>query len=780
MNIFRPYKNSSVFLWINILGLTIGLAASILLILLIVSEFSYDKHFKNADRIVRVYTSTTNEDGSIRNYPICRRSAFLEVPEKVAGIKVAAQIYNISGVDVKRDNETFQNVRFYMVDKEFLDIFQLTFIEGTPESALTDLNTIVLTKSKAIAFFGSPQNAIGKKLSSMGMEVIVAAVVDDLPYNTHFSFDLLANIKMMGDWIDNAGLEFHTFYLLEPGINIEEVRKNIEDEYTSSLKSFSANFNREYSGKTDMLTDIYLKSPDVNTLDKQSSMLFIRILSALAFLILILAITNFINLFMAQGENRMKEIGVRKTNGANAIDIIKQFFSEVSILIAVSFVSGLVLAILMAPYFADMVKRDIRLEQLIGPTFIIGVIILFIVTVVLSAFYPSFYLSRFNPLAIMSKRIKFSRNTLNVIVVIFQSFITITLIACLIVIDRQVGHLRNIPLGYEPKDVLCVFPGEAAYNQYDAVRQELLTVPEIQLVSGGHHLIGGGTSGQGVKLSNTDQTDYIISEYRIMQGVCEVMGFRTVEGDFFKTTTPDSIKEVILNEAAVKMLGLKPPVAGKTIFMHGSERQICGVIKDFYYDNPINNVEPLLLTKINNANTIYIKLNGNINNLEAQQKVQGVFRKFDPDYTLNSMWSADIYERKFAEFKSYSKVILTFSFLSVVIAMMGIVGIHLYSTVRRTKEVGIRRIHGATPMTIFNLLTTNIVKWIVIAGVFAAPVIYLVTYNVLKNYTNHVSFDWTMIVFPVLIQCVIAIIITSGITFKALRRNPADVIKHNN
>jgi ABC-type antimicrobial peptide transport system, permease component len=776
MNILNPYKKSSVFLWINIIGLSIGLAASILLILLIVSEFSYDKHFKNADRIVRVYTSTTDEEGNTRNYAICRRSAYQEVPEKVAGIKSAAQVYNIGRNDFIYESEKFQGMKTFMVDKEFLDIFQLKYIDGTPESALSDLNSFVLTESSAKAFFGSSQDVIGKNLSLMEMEGYVSAVVEDLPYNTHFSFDVLVNIKVMSDWINNAGLEFHTFYLLENDSNVEEVRKNIEKEYTSSLKPFSERLSREFVGKTDLLSDIYLKSSDVSTLEKQSNMSFVRILSILALLILFLAITNFINLFMAQGEHRMREIGVRKTNGAHALDIIKQFFSEVSILIAVAFIVGLVLAIYTVPYFADMVRRDIRLDQLIGPTFVIGAIILFIITVVLSAFYPSFYLSRFNPLAILTNKVSFSKNTLNVIVVIFQSVITIILIAFLIIIDRQTGHLQNLPLGYEPEDVLCVSYGNASY---DVISQELLTVPEIKAVSGGHHFIGGGASGQAVKLSNSDEKNNLINEYRIMPGLCELMGFRLEEGDFFKTTTPDSIYEVILNEAAVKMLDLKSPVTEKTVFLNGVERQVTGVIKDFYYDNPVNKIEPLLLTKINNANVVYIKFNDNINNITAKQKVQDAFHKIDPQYILDSRWSSEIYEQKFTELKTYSKVVMTFSFLSVVIAMMGILGIHLNSTVRRTKEVGIRRIHGATSLMIFNILTTSIVKWIVLAGLFAAPVIYFVTNNVLKNYENHVSFDWTMIVIPILVQCAIAIIVTSSITLKALSRNPVDVLKHN-
>ena len=778
MNIFRAYRKSASFLWINILGLSIGLAASILLILLIISELSYDKHFPNADRIVRVYTSCTEDNGDTEDTPKCRRSAYTEVPERVAGIKAATQIYDIGSNEIKINEKTFRSKSLFMVDKGFIEIFSLKFIEGDSGSALSDINTVILTESKAIEIFGTPEKAIGEKLSVSDMDITIAAVVEDMPYNTHFYFDILANINASGDWINDAGLEFHTFYLLEPNVSVEKIRKNIEQEYTYSLKPFSEQFNGKTTGKTDMLIDIYLKS-ETWTLDKQSSMSFIHTLSALSIIIMLLAVTNFINLFMAQGDIRMKEIGIRKTNGAGIIDIVKQFFSEVGVLVAISFITGLIMAICLIPYFSGIVSRDIHPEQLGGPVFIAGVLILFIITVFLSAFYPSLYLSRFNPLAILTNKIKVSKNKLNIAIVIVQSAITITLMSFLLVIDRQVNHLRNLPLGYELKDVLCVIPGNTARAQYDAIRQELLAVPEIKLVSRGQHLIGRGTSAEGIKLNREVETDFVIDACRIAPGVCEIMGFELIDGDFFKTTTPDSIKEVILNEAAVKMLGLEYPVAGKPIFINDNEQQISGVVKDFYYDNPVNNIAPLIMTKTNRNNIVYIKFNDNIPRLAAQQKVFDVFRKFDPEFVPNMIWSRDVYEQNFTVFKTYSKIITVFSFLSVLIAMMGLIGVHLYSTVRRTKEVGIRRIHGATPAIIFRVLSVNIIKWIIIAGIFAAPVIYLIATSVLKTYTNHVSFNWTMIIIPILIQCLIAIIVTSGVTIRALLRNPADVLRDN-
>lgn len=772
MNIFRLYKKTGLFLWINIIGLSIGLAVSILLILFVTNELSYDKHIANNERIVWL-TTTLKQADATEKYPINLRKAYTELPEKVPGIEAVTQIYNLGKNEFIVNDEHYSDIGMMMADKEFFEVFEMKFIEGTPQTALADERSIVLTENVAKAIFGDVAKAVGSELKTDNFSFVVSAVVEPFPYNTHLTFETLANIKPL-DWF--GGLEYYTYYLIEENMSIEDTRNAIEKEYAKILQPFGENFNAEVIGGTTMLTDIYLKSEIPNIWGKQSNMKFVWLLSVLAIFILILAVTNFINLFMAQGETRMKEIGIRKTAGAQIVDIVKQFFSEITLVVMIAFVAGFFLMIFLTPYFSQLVEREIDSTQLFSPIFIIGGLSLFVATIVLSAFYPSFYLSRFNPLTILNKQIKFSKRKLNLIVVVFQSFVSIVLISFILILYQQISYLQNLPLGYSPENVVMVSGNRAVSGSYDAVRQELLALPDIEMVSGGHHQVGGGASGQGIRLSETDKADLSVNEYRILPGLCELMEFQLVEGEFYKETTHDSIPQIILNEAAVKGLGLELPIVGKNIF-YRRKIEIIGVVKDFYYGNPVNKIEPLILTRIPYPALYYIKTREGVNRMNAEQTLMGVFKKFDPSFTLNTVWSADVYADKFKALKINEKVVMIASLLSVLIAMMGLMAMHLYSTMRRTKEIGLRRINGASRGSIFRLLSVNVIQWVVFAGILAAPVTYLIAYEVFKQQYNSITLSWGIFVIPVIIQGVIALLTTSGVTLKALSVNPVTVLK---
>ena len=473
----------------------------------------------------------------------------------------------------------------------------------------------------------------------------------------------------------------------------------------------------------------------------------------------------------------MREIGIRKTNGAAISDIVRQFFSEVSGIVLIAFIIGVVLTIILAPYFSELIHREIDMAQLWNPTFILSAAGLFIVTVVSSAFYPALYLSRFSPLDILAKRIRFSKRRLMVGVVVFQSIITIVLVSFILIVNSQTNYLKNIPLGYNPENVVTIWMNNTIRNSFDAIRQELLSVPEIKQVSGAQHNFGMGGSGQRISLLDNKEEKHSINEYRIMPGIGELMELQLVEGDFFKEDAPDSIYQVVLNEAAVKMLGISPPVVGKSVMYTGGITEIVGVAKDFCYAYPADKIAPIALSKTNWGGMIYIRFREGTDRKQALEKTSEVFHQLDPDFILNATWSEDIYNQKFETFATTSRVITLASLLSIFIAMLGLVAIHLYTTVRRTKEIGIRRINGASHESIFSLLTGDIVKWIVIAGIVALPIIYYMATSMLNEYSNHTSLNWTMFVIPILVQCIIAILATSGVTLWALHQNPVNALK---
>ena len=773
MNIFNSYKRSKFFLWVNITGLAIGLAASILLILFVVNELSYDKHFTNHNRIVRLITAIES-DNNFDFYPVNIRKAYSELPQNVPGIEAAVQLYNLHDVEVISEQKRFQNIKAQLADSEFFKVFQMKFIEGNAETSLASPNAAVITNKYAKIIFGSAGAAMNQAVSVSGMNFVVSGVVEELPKNTHFNFDILGNIKV-NSWIESAGgLEFLTYYIIKKEASLQAVRDDIEREYRILLKPFvEAVGNQDIYGLTEKLGDIHLKSKIYGAED---NMRFIKILTGLALFILILAITNFVNLYITQGEMRMKEIGIRKSNGAQISNIIKLFFSEVAIIVGIAFLIGFFLATICAPYFSTLVNKNIDLIQLLNPVFILSIIFLFILTVTLSAFYPAVYLSRFSPLDIFGKRIKFSKRRLTAVTVVFQSVISIILLSVTLVYYKQSSYLQNLPLGLNPENVMSVYGNEAINKSYQAIKQELLNFPEVKIVSGSEHLFGGGTSGQIISLWGAPKEhNKQINEYRLLTGMPELMELELVEGRFWQESDPDSIRMLILNETAAKLLGGESPL-DKT-YSYWGQAKVIGVVKDFYFFSPTMTIPAIALNRVFNPRIINIRFNEGVNSIQAKQITQKVFQKFDPDFVLNPIWSVDIYNDKFKDIKTLSLTVLIGSAISIFIAMLGLLAIHLYSAVRRTKEIGIRRIHGAEKTSVFMLLSIDILKWIGIAALFAVPAAVYIISEILNNYANRVKPDWTIFVLPVLIQCVIAILTTSGVSLSVLSQNPVKSLK---
>jgi putative ABC transport system permease protein len=311
------------------------------------------------------------------------------------------------------------------------------------------------------------------------------------------------------------------------------------------------------------------------------------------------------------------------------------------------------------------------------------------------------------------------------------------------------------------------------------LKQELLNTPGIRNASWSEATIGFGGSGQLVASPENRDKNLSINEYRIMPGLCELMEFQLTEGRFFTEDRPENTWSVVLNESAVKMLELQAPVVGKHIYYRG-ETEIVGVVKDFIYAEPSNPVQPLMLShwsNMKNPPLVYIRFDEHISRKQAEELALSVFRKFDTEFYFNPVWSEDIYADKFNKMQTQSHLVLISTFLSVLIALLGLLAIHLYTAVRRTNEIGIRRINGATPLSLFALLSYDVLKWIALAGIIAMPVAWYIAADWLNNYKNHVSLSWTMFALPVLIQCVLAIVTTSGVSLYVSSRNPVEALK---
>lgn len=778
MNILRTYKKNRLLVRINLFGLVIGLAVSIILILFIVNEFSYDQQFKNKDRIIRLYTAI-DDKGSIVNSPITLRKAYTELPSKTPEVEAATQIYDSRCKELLYNNNHYSDLKQYYVDSDFFKIFDLSFIEGSAQDAFGNQKSAVITKKLSDIVFGGTANAIGKTINIGEIDYVVTAVVKEFPQNTHFTFDVLLDLKSMEGLEYYQGLEFYTYYLIKENIPLNNATQAIEHSYSDITIPWSEQFSIKATGGAEKLTDIYLHS-DVSSIGKQNSIKFIQLIAGIAAFILILAITNFINLFTVQGEMRMQEIAIRKTNGARISNIIRLFFSEVIQIVSVGFIFGIILSIILVPSFSNLIGYSIDLKQLFNPLFICSVIGLYMLTVILSATYPAFYLSKFSPLQIFSNQISFSKRKLTLCIIIFQSVITIVLMSSIFLIYKQTTYLKEIPLAYNPDKIVCISATNNIINSYDAVKQELLKNPDIETVSSAQHIIGMGCSGQGISTSENETKQEIISEYRISSGICEQLELQLVAGKFFDENTPDSTYSIILNESAVKMLKSDNSLVGQYVnYKGGHKSYVSGIVKDFYYGNTSDKIEPLVLSLNRYPHYIYIKFKNttDFRTSKTMHRISETLNNFDPNFYMNTVWLTDIYTKKFEKIETQFNLILIGSGLSIIIAVLGLIVIHLHTTMRRTKEIAIRRINGATTGNIFALLSGNIIVWVTIAGIVSTPISYYFLSSWLSSFTNRVSTDILIFVVPVIIQCIIAIVATSGISLSIISRNPVESIK---
>lgn len=770
MNIFRSYKRTRFFLWINIVGLAVGLASAITLFLFVMNELSYDKHFKDSDRIISL-NSVFGNTGDVKQYPIATRRALTDIPQKVSGVESVTQIYNLQTLDFRSGNNTFVNVPSIMTEASFFDVFNCDFIEGDKD-VLDVPESVIISQKYANILFGGTTNVVGKLIEIGDLQYTIGGVIKDVPLNTHFQFDLV--VAMDHDTKQYSSLEFYTFYKIKQEAPLALTCENIEKEYGTMLTDFMVGSPERPYGVTEKLTDIYLNTKSTTTLGKRSSMSFVWLLSVIAVLILLLAITNFVNLFIAQGETRMLEIGIRKANGASIGDISRKFFAEIITIVLISFFIGYIILVICTPYFAELINRDIDLKQLYNPLFIGIIILLLIFTSLLSAIYPIAYLSKFNTIDILAKRIVYSKRRLTTITITFQAIISIIIISFILVVNNQISYLKKEPLGYNPQNVVVLGMNSNFYQNYNTIKQELEKNPIIKQVSISDHTFGAGYSGQGISLVNGEKKS--INEYRVHSGLCEIMKLDLLEGAFYKEDDPNNANTIILNESAIKMLGLSYPVVGTTVDYKGL-KEIRGVVKDFHYDKVENAVEPMVLRYIENGNSVYIEYLSNIPRNEVEQTIRSILSNLDSAYILNPTWLEDIYTAKFDTLEIQSRVFVLASILSIFISAIGLLAMHMLNVMRRKKEIGVRRVNGASFQSIFKLLSLDILKWILIAGIIAVPIVYYFGSDWLDNYSNHASLSWGIFFIPILLQCVITLIVTSGITMKVSLENPVNSLK---
>lgn len=764
----------------NVLGLSIALASTILLATFILQELSYDRHFPNADNIYRLHSIwKEGEDQSVG--PINLRMAYTEIPQNVPGIETAVQIYRGWDTEVKHDNNRYAHNSLLYVDSTFFRVFDFGLIEGSSEFALNDPDLVVITRSLAQKIFGD-NPAVGQILEIENRSFTVSAVIVDVPKNTHFNFDMLIPMRGLGYLHQLGGLEFFTYYLYDTTADPRTVGNAICEENTAILTNRFSSFNSEFSSEIEPLTRLHLYSNASFDLGPRGSINTVLLVGAIAVLIIFLALTNFVNLFVIQGEQRAKEIGIRKVNGARRTDIIVQFFTETTFIVAISFAIGLVMAVLLMPQFGNLMSRSFPENIFQSPALIITLTGIFIITVALSGSYPAFYLSRLKP-AIILKTHDGNKGRKKLVMNLsggIQLIISLVLLTYLFGINNQIQYMKNLPPGFSPEGLVNVYNlNDNMKNQYPEIRDQLLNIPEVAGISASSHIIGGGCSGQGIRLMESPADNVLaINEYRVQPGMCRLVELDLKEGRFFDPDLITDRQSVILNEAAAKMLGLNQ-AAGRRVVMFQEPLEVIGVVRDFHYSSAANEIQPLVFTAYSgNLNYIVLRVASNADYGVAMRKIEETLKSFDDGYIFSTRSTTDIYRNYYAGEERLGKIIRAGAIIAVFIVMMGIFMLVSQSILRRTKEIGIRKVLGGSTSKMLTILYSGSIKWIAIASVIAIPVSYYLLDRWLQNFAVKAPVNWWLFIQGILIVIVLQTVVTIWHTLRAARRNPVDSLRY--
>ncbi len=790
------YKGYSL---INIFGLAVGMASCILILLYVHDELSYDQHHEQAEQIYRVTREWFNSDGSSSLHlghvappigPLLKN----DFPD----ILQMARISSSGNPLLRYQDKVFQESRFYFADPNIFEIFTLPLLKGDPKNALADPNGVVLTPAMAQKYFGDAE-PLGKVLNFDNQgDLKVTGVMQEIPANSHFHFDFLGSMKLLEQVFGeqefkNWGSNNYATYLLFP--------KNYSTEnFTRAIPAFIGRHHPDGEKAIPQTTlhlqrllDIHLHSHLDSEIEANGNIVYVYIFSAIAFFLLLIACINFMNLATARSANRAREVGLRKVVGAERQQLIKQFLGETIVLAFIALLFAVLFVELALPKFNAFAGKELALHSqsalfifgsLLGVALFVGIV---------AGSYPAFFLSHFQPVAVLKgQKIGATKSRFRSTLVVFQFAISIILIVGMGVVYNQLEYCRTKNLGLNKKHivVLPVNSGPEIARRYPDMRNQLLQHPHISGVAASKRVPSGrllDSSGGSVPVGDKyEPLNFRIANVRVDHSFVETYGMQMVAGRNFSVQFPtDSTEAFILNETAVKKIGwASPEAAVDQPFQYGNRKgRIIGVVKDFHYESLHQPITPIVLYIVPPSfNSISVKIRADrpediATTLEfLKQKWQ----EYRPNFPFQYSFIDERYEQLYQSEHRLGQIFGTFSLLAVFIACLGLFGLASYTAEQRTKEIGIRKVLGASVGNIVLLLSKEFTLLVIVATLFSWPVAYYAMNRWLQEfaYRINISQQGGTFILAAVLALAIALLTVSFQSIKAAVSNPIKALKY--
>lgn len=789
---------------VNMIGFATGIAACMLIALFIRNQLSFDKQIAHHDRVYRII-GQIEQNGIVTRaceFPAPMSKALQnDFPEiEKAGRLMPNELFGGATNQIRRTdqaNDTYEE-GFCFADPSILDILDIHMIYGNRDNALSEPNTIVMCKSMADKYFPG-QDPVGKMMifnDNTQRPLKIGGVMADFPATSHLQYKCFISLSGLSFWNGeqetwNAS-NYAIYLLLRPGVNIasfdQKMTKDVLDKYM--MPSWKANgrptteiekFLKSASLYLQNVTDIHLGSYGIeNDYVQHGDIRYIWMFAAVAIFILLLACINFINLSTARAANRAKEVGVRKVIGSLRSDLVKQFMIESLLYSFLSFIIAFVLAYSLLPLFNKMVNTQLSIpweEWWLVPSFVLSVFIIGL----LAGLYPAFYLSYFKPVEVLKGKlgIRNKNGGLRNGLVVFQFTISVILLIGTLVIYKQMQYILHSKIGFDKDEVVMIKGTDALGHQTTSFKNDLLQLPDVKNVSVSDFLPVDGTKRNGntwwAEGKMREEGGVVGQRWVVDENYIPTLGMKLVAGRNFSKDMPTDSQAVIINQAMVNKLELKDPI-GQIITNGWEHLHIIGVVGNFYYESVRQRVAPLCMVLGNSSSMVSVKLNA-ANMQEALSSIGKVWKRFEPHQMFRYDFLDQRYAAMYADVEITGKLFTVFSLLAIIVACLGLFALSAFMVEQRNKEIGIRKVLGATVAGLFAMMTGDFLKLVGIALLIAMPVGWFAMNKWLQNFAYRINITWWIFLIAGALALFIALMTVGFQAIKAAVANPVNSLR---
>ncbi|MFB0565639.1 MAG: ABC transporter permease [Candidatus Aminicenantaceae bacterium] len=769
---FRNIRRYKVYSLINIAGLTVAMACFILIFLWVYDELNYDTFHTNSNRLFRIILKKADDPGDLGmpSTPyILPKILKEEYPEIAEVTRVRTRAYPSA---VKHGDITFYEQRFFFTDPSFFSMFSYDFVTGNPKTALNNQNSVVVTKEAAQRYFGE-EDPMGKILRwNNTQDLEVTGVIEKVPYNSHLQFDFMASLQVFNsERLSSWWREADAYVQLQERVSVEEINRKIagtiqkyhpEDDYTVTLQPIKeAHLNIMQGGRSDKR--------------------FVIIFAVIAVMILAIACVNFMNITTAHSGIRALEVGIRKVVGARRSDIIKQFLGESVLLSLISFCLAVFLVDLFLPVFNRIQGKEMSLLGSGNMFIFLSLVVAAVVTGFVAGSYPALFLSSFQPVRVLKRDTSRGRKgaALRTVLVVSQFSVSVLLIIMTVVAYKQMQYIRNTEFGFSREQIVHILMNDELRDSHKTFKDKLLQDPRILNVTFAsappHFLFNvNDFEWEGMETDKEVELNFLYVDH----DYAETFGLEIVQGrDFSEEYTTDASEAYVVNESAVRFMGMTNPI-GKRVALAGREGRIIGVVKDFNHKPLIFDISPMVMgIRPSWFYDLLIKISpedipGSLTYIEK------VFKDVSPGFPFWYQFLDDWFEMLYVPLKIMNTIFNSFAFLAVFISCLGLFGLASLLLEQRRKEIGIRKVLGASVPGVVFLLSWKFFKVIMAANLIAVPVAYFTARKFLNMFVSRTQLDAGVVVATVAFTFVVALITISYQVIKTALADPVDSIRY--